>query len=501
MSRLWIACGFLVMGSAAAWSAEPPAVLTARLLRPDEQCARILDLFRGARSPHPAAALAAWRRATGRNLNKGTEALVAVFNPAMIPELKTMDGATLVLRLDPADGHVRWSATVPRDDGTFAALATALALTDGAADTPVGAVPVDRLGPLGAPLMARQGERLILAGGRDDLQAALKLPPWNGTPNPTPGLFLRLEPGGLGTAGPVALRRTAEALRALGCRDALARAVVEDDAFAVEVTARVDDPADTAAIDPRWLDWAPADSALAAIACTVDSRPEAWDRAFALADRVERADPARAGVAPLRTRLNLLAVAAKVRPEVDLWPLIRGVTVCALADQGEITGALVALHTADDAAAARLAETTLPRLLASRTQPDENAKPASAGRSLGRISGRPVGVAQRGATVVLGWGETALARGLDTYDHPERSAGRLVSAAWGGPAPPRAGILWPGRVRGLSGTTLALADVPPVLWWGRNEGRQTRDAIRWAGLRGLVRRFLDRLPLDPPPDH
>ena len=35
-----------------------------------------------------------------------------------------------------------------------------------------------------------------------------------------------------------------------------------------------------------------------------------WDSAFALADRVDRADPSRAGVAPLRTRFNLLAAAA-----------------------------------------------------------------------------------------------------------------------------------------------------------------------------------------------
>jgi hypothetical protein len=42
--------------------------------------------------------------------------------------------------------------------------------------------------------------------------------------------------------------------------------------------------------------------------------------------------------------------------------------------------------------------------------------------------------------------------------------------------------------------------VPPVLWWGRNAGRQTHDVVRWPDLRAAVRRFLDRLPLDPPPD-
>ena len=65
---------------------------------------------------------------------------------------------------------------------------------------------------------------------------------------------------------------------------------------------------------------------------------------------------------------------------------------------------------------------------------------------------------------------------------------------------PRAGVAWPGRLNGLTGTTLAEADVPPVVWWGRNEQQTTRDIVRWAGLHGLVQRFLDRLPLDPPPD-
>jgi hypothetical protein len=502
MTRLWIVCGALVAMAAPVPSpaAEPAAAVTARIAHPDEQGAAILALFRGARAPHPAAALAAWRRATGKHLSKGAEALIAVLNPAMIAELKTLDGATFVLSPEPDTGRACWSAAVPHDDGTFAALATALVLTDGAGDAPVGAVPVDRLGPPGAPLMARQGERVVLAGARGDLQSALARAPAAAPAGAAPGLYLALDPSALGTAGPLAQRRAAEALRALGCRDARVHAAFERDALTLNVTSRFTEPVNGPGVQPRWLDWAPAGATLAVAAWGVDRRPEAWDRAFALADRVERADPARAGVAPLRTRLNLLAAAAKVRPEVDLWPVLAGITACALAERGDVTGALVALHATDEAAAARLADTVLPRLLAARSEPPAAAKSATTGRALGRLGGRPVSVARRGTTVVLGWGETALAQGLDAFENPERSAGPLVRATWAGTAPPRAGAFWPGRLKALGGTAFAAANAPPVLWWGRDEGRATHDVIRWAGLDGLVRRLLDGLPLDPPPD-
>ena len=67
-----------------------------------------------------------------------------------------------------------------------------------------------------------------------------------------------------------------------------------------------------------------------------------WDSAFTLADRIERADAARAELAPLRVHINLLAGTAGVRPEVDLWPHLTGVTACLLGDSerpGRPTGA------------------------------------------------------------------------------------------------------------------------------------------------------------------
>ena len=125
-------------------------------------------------------------------------------------------------------------------------------------------------------------------------------------------------------------------------------------------------------------------------------------------------------------------------------------------------------------------------------------------RRLGQVAGRPLTLARRGATVLIGWGESALPACLDAREHPERSASEVIRSGWGPIPPQRAGAFWPGRVRGLApaGTpvALALAETPPVLWSGRTEGAVARDILRWAGLSGLVRRFLEHLPLDPPPD-
>ncbi len=167
----WAAPLLGLIGGPARGSDAPPA-LTVRLVRPDLQGERLLALFQGSRSPHPASALAAWKRATRGNLGKAREALIALLNPAMVPELKALDEATLVLRFDPGAGHARWHAIVPHDDGTVSALATALVLTDGTSAPALGITSVDRLGPPGAPLIARAPGVLALAGSREDLEGA-----------------------------------------------------------------------------------------------------------------------------------------------------------------------------------------------------------------------------------------------------------------------------------------------------------------------------------------
>ncbi len=490
----------MVLAVSRANGAEPAATMTLRLDRPDQQCERILSLFAGARSPHPAAALAAWKRASRATLGKSTEALIAVLNPGMASELSLLDDTVVSLSFDSIDGHPRWQACLPRDDGTFASLATALVLTDGASEPPVNETAVDRLGPPGAPLMARTVDRLVLAGSRADLQAGLENPPSFQTTGSQSGLRIRIEPGALAQSCPMLVRRSNEAFRALGCRLIDGRLDLDADTLKLDLTTSLDNIPESAAIDPSWLKWLPAESAVAAISVAIEARPESWERAFALVDRVERVDPARAGLAPLRTRLNLAAAAVKVRPEVDLWPVLRGVSIGVYGNaDGEVVSLLLALHTKDATAAKHLGETVLPRLLASFVSPVPEKDPSPVGQTVGRVGGRSLHLVQQGETVVVGWGEEILARALDARDNPARSVHGLLAADVVPSPPSRLGIFWPSRVQGIAGTTFASAQVPPVVWSGRNEGESTHDVVRWTELRGLVHRFLDRLPLDPPP--
>ena len=132
----------------------------------------------------------------------------------------------------------------------------------------------------------------------------------------------------------------------------------------------------------------------------------------------------------------------------------------------------------------------LPRLATSllRAEPPRHGDGA---RLLGRVSGRPLSIVRREATVAIGWGESALPSALDARDHPERSAGTLVRGPWCDRPPQRAGAAWPGRLNRFgppgSPVVVALAKAPPVLWWGRDN----RDNVRATGLRGLVHRYLD----------
>jgi hypothetical protein len=272
-----------------------------------------------------------------------------------------------------------------------------------------------------------------------------------------------------------------------------------------------------------------------------------WDWAFTLADRVERTDPARAELAPLRARINLLAVTAGVRPEVDLWPQLRGLTACIFgdsADPGQPTGALLVMHVDTEAAAARLSTEVLPRLGALFTgkKPGERhsraavAGPGAAGaaaleartpevpaadartrgadrepeasRRVATVSGRELIVWRRGRDVLVAWGDDALAAARSTASNPDRSVAALCTG-WGRegkPAPQRVGACWPARcwspARGPSRVTPAwrvLAEGPPVVWWGWTEPASASDSIQCAGLRERVHRFLDQLPLDPSP--
>ena len=102
---------------------------------------------------------------------------------------------------------------------SFAALTTALALTDGASEKPIGGSTVLRLGPPGSTLAVSRPDRLVLASTRDGLRAALdhpiELDPGPGQAYPS-GWHARLDPAGLRGLRSVAGRRLAEGLAVAG---------------------------------------------------------------------------------------------------------------------------------------------------------------------------------------------------------------------------------------------------------------------------------------------
>jgi hypothetical protein len=478
-----------LLAPAAASGADPdpvPAVLV-QVIRPERQLAQLLALFEGARAPHPAAALASWRRATGDHepLDKATQAGLALLNPDMVDEVRRLDGATMALGIT-ADWWW-WRATIPRDDGTFAALATALALTDGLALPRLEGCTVDRLGPPGSPLLARRADgALALALDRDALAVALhtlQAPP--PAPRALPsGWHLTFDPTAVPPGAPLPARRVAAGLQAGGCLGIDASAALVGDTLAVDVRSTFAAAAPgAAAVDPSWLDWIPAPTGpdgprvVAAAVLALEPDRASWDRVFAVADRVEKADPARARVAPIRARVGLAALAVGLRPERDLFPHLRGITALAATAPD---GWLVALHAADEPAAERLAA-RVAGPLATR---------------LGAIA-----PARQGRTVLLASAAPLLAAALESAAGRAPSEAPALRASWGGRTalPARCAAAWPGRAGRLGPLAAAGLDgAPPITWTGGADGAATWDALRWPGLKDTVRRALERLPQTPP---
>jgi hypothetical protein len=540
---------------------EAGDTLIVRLVHPERQASAVLELFDGARVAHPAAALSGWKRATRspNQLGKPLEAVIAVFNPEMAREWRVMHDAELCLDLGIADEKPRWFAVVPRDDGALSAAITAMRLTDGCADAPVTyegtEIAVERLGPAGAPLSARTGDTLILASTREELLRGLRrigavaatvavgaaeresrhlsAVPHLGN-HVDSGLVFDLDPGRMNAkAGTTMNRRAAALLQGLGCRCANGHLALNDDLLAFEVTTSLSRsepsrplPAATpVAVDPSWLTWVPARDVMAVVSLAFEPGAAFWDSAFAVADRVDRADPSRAGVAPLRARFNLLATAAGARPEVDLWPHLRGVSACLMGDPnqpGRPAGALVVLHTDGDAGAERLAIDVLPRLSALFTgtkpggEPFRKARPGQVAadvpvgdvRRLATIGGQSLRVFRRDRDVVIAWGDAVLSASRDAAARPDRSVASVCTGwARAGKTPPqRVGAIWPARcwpaVRGLdtaSATWRTLAHGPPIVWSGWTGPSEAHDSIHYSGLRRQVREFLDQLSLELPP--
>lgn len=460
----------------------PPPALSIRAIHPDRQLAELLRLFDGSRAAHPAAALSAWRRATGRHdgLSKAAQAALAALNPEMVPELRVLDGAEVDLWFQ---GPQRaWYALIPHDDGSLAALAAALALTDGQAQAPRGGAAVDRLGPPGSVLMARTDTGTLALAPNDALlrQALGRLaapPPRSAewASSAAGGWTITLRPSAIGPEAPQAVRQSAAALEALGCREARGLVRLADDSLCVDIaTSSGPSPAEPGGpIDPAWLEFIPAQGIAAAVCVSLD--PAALNRLFLALEAAEKADPARATAGPPRARLGLVALAAGVRLERDLWPLLRGGSAWITTDDhGAVRGAALVLHAADQDSAARI---------------ERNVVAPLAARWLDREAVR---VDRQDAAVRIAWGcESA-------RPAPERSAASVLRSVWDGAPPHQAGAVWPGRLAArLEDANLAAAlnDAAPLIWWHRDQGATTRAVVRWSRLDQGVRRFLDGLPL------
>ncbi len=472
----------------------PAAFVRVRVVRPQAIGQRVLALFEGAKAPNPAAALAAYRRAKGGSsgLSKGAEAAIAVLNPRMIAEFALVDDATAHFSRA-LDGRLAWNALIPRDDGSIEALSTAMVLTDGASLPPIDGIAVDRLGPAGAPLMLKARNGLVVASSTMQAEAGLARSRLPIPAQAEPGLFVSLDPQLLAApGGPINARRLGVSLVGLGCSGLDGSIGLEGDTLLATFKGRYSaQPAARPKIDPKWLDAVPTGDTIAAFALAIDPSPQAWNALFAHIDQVEKVDPARANVAPSALRLGLLLRSARVKPDVDLWPILNGVSGFVTADMaGKASGALVRLHVKDEASATRLANETIPRLVFSL-----RLKTAKTAGVFGFVAGRrTIAVHVRGDSVGLAWGDTLPVRSLDASTNPAASAGALLRSATN-PSPERFVAFWPGKL-----PALVSPEAPPVVWTGRFDGDQSLDQIRWPGLKPLVKRLLDRLPLDPPPD-
>ncbi|MDX2037903.1 MAG: hypothetical protein SFX72_14730 [Isosphaeraceae bacterium] len=475
---------------------SPGVRIEVRVSRPEAQLAGFLSWFEGTGSRDLASAYAAWKRKHPEaRPTKALEAAFAAANAEMVGELAALDRSTFVFEQDRA-GRSRWHAALPADDGSLEAVGIAFALTDGMrVESPANSPPVDRLGPEGAPFLSRGDDRrgVVIADSIEGLETARRLlagPPAAHEPGafPSGAIFASIRADRAPEAGPVPWRQVIEALAAGGCARLDLAAAIAGDGLEIDLEAHfgAEPAAAPAVLDPSVLAPFAADELDLAFAAALETSPAALDRVFAWIDRIEKADPARAGVAPARVRLAFLAAGARLRPEADLIRRLRAVSIYLLkTKEAGPRSMLVGLHCVDDLAARTLIQETLPR----------------ASRALG--AGEPS--VEQGA---LRWGDTGpLARfraeaiGSTVWVGRPRDGDDAPHLYPAQPADPERrwtrGLIEPnGRVQrvGFARSTLLSPELPDsgiATWVGRFEGSTSRDRIRWTGGRSAVRALLD----------
>ena len=308
--------------------------LVVRLVRPERQAAEVLKLFQGSRAAHPAAALAAWKKAAPESgqLGKPLEAVISIFNPEMASEWRTMHGSELVFDWNKGDGKPRWHAIVPQDDGTVAAAVAAARLSDGGGEAPLlldgNEIAVARIDRQGATLAACSGNGVVFGSTRDELLRALarlkrprsaapgktgqEQPPGSGlfssALTPESGATFVVDAKRLANihSGPLPLKLPCELLRRLSCSKAHGTVALDGGCVGFELITQF--PADkrvqsplwsrSGTVDPSWLAFIPSTGVMAIISLAFEPNPAYWDSAFALADGLEKTYPDRAELRP-----------------------------------------------------------------------------------------------------------------------------------------------------------------------------------------------------------
>ncbi|WZO98944.1 hypothetical protein EP7_000535 [Isosphaeraceae bacterium EP7] len=509
-----------IAGADAPAAVAPASPAEFRLVHPETQLRRVLELFRNARARNPAMALVAWKLA-GRSmtppwsLGKAREAAIAAINPDMIDEVSHLDAARFILEPQP-ETLPRWRLAVPQDDGTLGAFMDAMTFSIGAAQPPLQDVPVNRVGLGPLILAARPVDRgLVVATTRDDLALTLfgPTPDVQGWPKVDSGVLARFDVQALARGldgGSVPRRQVSHTLATLKARSLTAVAHLADGAARLDLRLTLSEgtPAPTCTLDLAWLDLIPSRaSAVATLA--VNPTADGLASLFALIDAAEKADPARSGVAPARTRLNILTMLARVNLDADLWPLLRGLTVGAMDERlnPDRPAIFALIHLDSEASAARVLDRVVlriaPRLLRSgRPAPFVEGSVVA----LGLADGQPVEASRKGSTVVIGLGRGVAALALDSAARPSGSATAELKVAYakhGTPA--RAGWARPGRFPGLaipprSPLAAALEAAGPLLWIGRDEPDALHDELTWPALKPAIEAFLARLPMEFPTD-
>jgi hypothetical protein len=511
--------GLILSSSAMADEPEAKPSIRIRLSHPDKQLQEVLDLFKEAKAKNPAAALAAWKRASKEpnRLGKPLEALIAALNPKMVEELKTLDRAEVSIHFNPQTGDPEWFAILPNDDGTFAALASAFVLSGGAAEAPIGEVPIDRLAGPGSPLMARVEGGTLIASNRDGIKRARArlsgpIDPFEGliTPN---GVQLVIEPGSLKGSKSLNVQRLEELLRTSDripkeIRDAtsLFRGYFElgGGIFMANLVDMAPRKIPKVSINPSWYDWIPKTRVITCFAFATDSEQKSWDSLFALADRIEKLDPARATIASSQVRLDLLARLSGLRLENDLLTHLKGVSGwVGSSNSKDVNQALLAFHLDDPEAAERIVNGFKPI-------PGSGQKPGNEperSKWLGQVEGQSLWITRSERAVVLSWGVGVLEASLKARDNPDHSSGAEIRKMIMNDEKALAGgVVWPERI-----PRLGLAELPrdkdeeeilPVFWfvYPVNNIALTLGLV-WGEIDQTVKRFLDLIPLDPPPDH